>query len=148
MRPRPALAPTSALHDAPATRRPGLDARAHFAVLACVACLPAPSACLDGAVLTVDPPLLADAFDAMTSTRSYRKALSQSVAVSELRDKAGSQFHPSCVDALVAALERRGEVYGAGHEEDAEHFDQPPPAAGLGSAGLGDLVPDPRDRST
>ncbi len=91
---------------------------------------------------------VADAFDAMTSTRSYRKALSQSVAVSELRDKAGSQFHPSCVDALVAALERRGEVYGAGHEEDAEHFDQPPPAAGLGSAGLGDLVPDPRDRST
>lgn len=91
---------------------------------------------------------VADAFDAMTSTRAYRKALSQTVAVSELRDKAGTQFHPGCVDALVIALERRGEVYGAGHEDDPERFDQPPPAAGLGSAGLGDLITDPGDRSS
>jgi len=46
---------------------------------------------------------VADAFDAMTSTRSYRKALSQAVALSELRDKAGTQFHPACVEALARA---------------------------------------------
>lgn len=84
---------------------------------------------------------VADAFDAMTSTRAYRRALAQEVAFAELRDKSGSQFHPACVDALIAAIERRGERYGAGHEKDAVEWATPPPAAGLGSAGLGDLLP-------
>jgi hypothetical protein len=84
---------------------------------------------------------VADAYDAMTSTRSYRRALSQEVAFTELRDKAGTQFHPRCVDALIAAIERRGELHGAGHETDVEPFDVAPPAAGTGSAGLGDLLP-------
>jgi hypothetical protein len=82
---------------------------------------------------------VADAFDAMTSTRSYRKALSQAVAFEELRKNAGSQFNPICVDALISALEERGEQYGAGFEEDAHTFAVPPPEAGVGSAGLGDL---------
>jgi hypothetical protein len=83
--------------------------------------------------------MIGDAYDAMTSTRSYRKALSQEVAFRELRDKAGTQFHPACVEALIRAIEKRGEVHGAGHEEqsDFEHA----PDAGLGSAGLGDLLP-------
>ena len=55
---------------------------------------------------------VADAFDAMTSTRSYRRALAQEVAFAELRDKAGSQFNPDCVEALMHAIERRGEKYG------------------------------------
>ena len=38
--------------------------------------------------------MVADAYDAMTSTRSYRKALPQEVAFQELRDKSGKQFHP------------------------------------------------------
>lgn len=83
---------------------------------------------------------VADAYDAMTSTRSYRRALTQQVAFSELRDKAGSQFHPRCVESLIQAIEKRGEVHGAGHEEQVEQFDIAPPAAGLGSAGLGDLL--------
>ncbi len=91
---------------------------------------------------------VADAFDAMTSTRAYRKALSQTVALAELRDKAGTQFHPACVEALAGALERRREVYGAGHEYELSPFDQPPPAAGLGSAGLGDLIVEPGERSS
>jgi hypothetical protein len=82
---------------------------------------------------------VADAFDAMTSTRAYRKALSQAVAYEELRKNSGTQFNPRCVDALIGALDRRGEQYGAGFEVDAHEFAVPPPEAGVGSAGLGDL---------
>jgi hypothetical protein len=81
-----------------------------------------------------------DAFDAMTSTRSYRRALSQVVAFAELRDKSGTQFHPASVDALIRAIEKRGEHYGDGFEEDVEDFAVAPPVAGVGSAGLGDLL--------
>ncbi len=48
--------------------------------------------------------MIADAYDAMTSTRSYRKALTQEVAFAELREKAGAQFHPQCVEALIHAI--------------------------------------------
>ena len=82
---------------------------------------------------------VADAFDAMTSTRAYRKALSQAVAYDELRTNAGSQFNPECVEALIAAIDKRGERYGAGFEVDAHEFATPPPEVGVGSAGLGDL---------
>jgi HD-GYP domain-containing protein (c-di-GMP phosphodiesterase class II) len=84
---------------------------------------------------------VADAYDAMTSTRSYRRALAQAVAYEELRSRAGSQFHPQCVDALVTAVERRGERHGDGHEPLENAFIVPPPVAGTGSAGLGDLAP-------
>jgi hypothetical protein len=82
---------------------------------------------------------VADAFDAMTSTRAYRRALTQEVAFAELRDKAGTQFEPRCVTALIDVIERRGEGYGAGHETDVASFAVPPPVVGPGSAGLGDL---------
>lgn len=84
---------------------------------------------------------VADAYDAMTSTRSYRRALSQGVAFAELRDKAGTQFHPVVVEALIAAVQARNEVHGRGHEEDQHLWAVPPPDAGTGSAGLGDLAP-------
>jgi HD superfamily phosphodiesterase len=93
----------------------------------------------DDLVLEAHIVAVADAFDAMTSTRAYRKALSQEVAIDELRSKAGSQFNPVCVDALLDGIERRGERYGAGHEVDAHQFAVPPPETGVGSAGLGDL---------
>jgi hypothetical protein len=83
--------------------------------------------------------MIADAYDAMTSTRAYRKALSQEVAFKELRDKAGTQFHPQCVEALIHALESRGEIHGAGHEQAPEFVNAPD--VGVGSAGLGDLMP-------
>ena len=82
---------------------------------------------------------VADAFDAMTSTRAYRRALSQEVAYEELRKNAGTQFNPLCVESLINAIDRRGEHYGDGYEVDAHEFDVPPPEAGVGSAGLGDL---------
>lgn len=82
---------------------------------------------------------VADAYDAMTSTRSYRKALPQEVAFAELREKGGTQFHPIVVEALIAALDTRDEVHGADHETTHEQWAVPPPVVGTGSAGLGDL---------
>jgi len=81
---------------------------------------------------------VADAFDAMTSTRSYRKALPQEVAFDELRKNSGKQFHPRVVEALIIAIEARGEEHGLGHEDVVHHADAP--EAGTGSAGLGDLL--------
>lgn len=87
---------------------------------------------------------VADAFDAMTSTRSYRRALPQEVAFEELRKNAARQFHPRVVDALIAGIERRGEHYGAGYEATVHDWETPPPVVGTGSAGLGDLVAEER----
>ena len=47
---------------------------------------------------------LADAFDAMTSDRAYRKAMPVEDAVSELRACAGQQFDPAVVEAFCRAL--------------------------------------------
>jgi len=46
--------------------------------------------------------LVADAFEAITADRPYRAARSPELAITELRDNAGSQFDPQ----VVAALER------------------------------------------
>jgi HD-GYP domain-containing protein (c-di-GMP phosphodiesterase class II) len=46
-----------------------------------------------------------DAFNAMTSDRSYRKALPEHEAVAELRRGRGAQFDPRVVDALIGTLE-------------------------------------------
>jgi len=48
--------------------------------------------------------LVADAFDAMTTERPYRRALSVEAALGELRDLAGSQFDPLVVAALETCL--------------------------------------------
>ncbi len=47
---------------------------------------------------------LADAFDAMTSDRSYRRRLKFDVVVSEIKKNKGKQFHPEIVDAFFDAL--------------------------------------------
>lgn len=46
---------------------------------------------------------VADAFDAMTSNRPYRKALTQEEAYDELVKNSGSQFDPIVVDAFLKA---------------------------------------------
>jgi HD superfamily phosphohydrolase YqeK len=51
---------------------------------------------------------VADAFDSMTSTRSYRGARPVEEAVAELRKWSGTQFDPAFVDAFVAAIKRDG----------------------------------------
>jgi putative nucleotidyltransferase with HDIG domain len=47
-----------------------------------------------------------DAFNAMTTTRPYRKAMASSVALAELAAHAGAQFDPTVVDALSVVVER------------------------------------------
>ncbi len=63
---------------------------------------------------------VADAFDAMTSTRSYRMALSQSYAFSELRRNAGKQFDPEVVEAFIRAIEKTGHTFGSPFLDDPE----------------------------
>jgi hypothetical protein len=83
---------------------------------------------------------VADAYDAMTSTRAYRRALPHAEALAELRKHSGTQFHPACVEALAAALDGRDDDHQPLVVE--EHlFAVTPPTAGPGSAGLGDLEP-------
>ena len=52
---------------------------------------------------------IADAFDAMTSDRPYRKAISHAAAVDELRRCAGTQFDPSLVEVFIQSLEQEKE---------------------------------------
>lgn len=47
---------------------------------------------------------VADAFDAMTSTRTYRSALSFDKTMDEIRRCRGRQFDPNVVDALLALV--------------------------------------------
>ena len=54
---------------------------------------------LEGRVLAV-----ADAYEAMTADRPYRRALSHEVARAELRRGAGTQFDPPVVEAFLRAL--------------------------------------------
>lgn len=63
---------------------------------------------------------VADAFDAMTSARSYRMALSQQYALGELRKNSGAQFHPDVVDTFERALLKSGRGWGAPHVNDEE----------------------------
>jgi HD-GYP domain-containing protein (c-di-GMP phosphodiesterase class II) len=56
---------------------------------------------------------VADSFDAMTSTRSYRVALTQEYAFGELRRHGGSQFDPEVVEVFIATLGASGERYGS-----------------------------------
>ena len=49
---------------------------------------------------------VADAFDAMTTSRPYRRELSREEALEELRKTAGSQFDPFVVKAFINAVGR------------------------------------------
>ena len=49
-----------------------------------------------------------DAFNAMTTDRPYREAMTVAAAVEELRANAGTQFDPRVVEALIAMVATLG----------------------------------------
>ena len=56
---------------------------------------------------------VADTYDAMTSTRPYRKAMTHESALAELRRVSGTQLDPRCVDAFLASFDDRAEDVAA-----------------------------------
>jgi putative two-component system response regulator len=54
--------------------------------------------------------LVADAYDAMTTDRPYRKAIGHHRALKELREKSGTQFDPQMVNALISVIGEEGEL--------------------------------------
>ena len=51
--------------------------------------------------------IVADAYDAMTSDRPYRRAMSHAAALAEIEDCLGTQFHPAVGKAFVAVQRGR-----------------------------------------
>jgi diguanylate cyclase (GGDEF)-like protein len=68
---------------------------------------------------------VADAYEAMTSDRAYRRALGRDVALGELRHHAGTQFDPPVVEAFLRVAERAARWHGDAAErpggDAAEH---------------------------
>ncbi|SHH49032.1 HDIG domain-containing protein [Caloranaerobacter azorensis DSM 13643] len=52
---------------------------------------------------------IADVYDAMTSDRPYRKALTKEVALSEIEKNAGTQFNPEFAKMFVKVMRNEGE---------------------------------------
>ena len=52
---------------------------------------------------------VADAFDAMTSDRPYRKGLPIEIARKEIEENSGTQFDPECADAFLRELDENPE---------------------------------------
>lgn len=62
---------------------------------------------ISGADIPIEAAIIAvsDCFDAMTSDRVYRKAMSFEIALSIIKEERGKQFHPAVVDAFVRCAE-------------------------------------------
>lgn len=54
---------------------------------------------------------VADAFDAMTTNRPYRKGLSVNTVIAELKKFSGKQFDPECVQAFLNAFDEKISQY-------------------------------------
>ena len=82
---------------------------------------------------------VADAYNAMTSDRPYRGAMPPEMAIQQLLNGRGSQFHPDPVEAFLSVLEREHETYRLGVKTDfslesMQHPELTPPAPALRSA--------------
>jgi putative nucleotidyltransferase with HDIG domain len=65
--------------------------------------------------------VLADTFDAMTSDRPYRRALSVEASREEIIRCSGTQFDPRCVQAFLLAWDKIVEIRYTDHDEETEH---------------------------
>src|SRR5207237_1786635 len=63
---------------------------------------------------------LADCFDAMTSSRTYRKALPLEVALTEIRRCSGTQFDPRLADAFLRTTAERFRELLKNHQEKSK----------------------------
>jgi HD-GYP domain-containing protein (c-di-GMP phosphodiesterase class II) len=70
---------------------------------------------------------VADAWDAMTSHRAYRRALDAAFVREELRRGSGSQFDPVVVEAFLAAIAERPELVAVAMD-GAQEVDELPAA--------------------
>ena len=93
---------------------------------------------------------VADAFDAMTSTRAYRTALPRAEAIQEIGRCSGTQFDPDVVSAFLRILDRLpsyGQILSSGRLEkdlfDEAALPEPGPA-GTGNAAAPGPIDAPR----
>jgi HD-GYP domain-containing protein (c-di-GMP phosphodiesterase class II) len=82
---------------------------------------------------------VADSYNAMTSDRPYRRAMSPDVAIKQLVNGRGSQFQAELVDAFLRVLERAPQPYRTGAASDfalesMQHPELAPPAPVLRAA--------------
>jgi putative nucleotidyltransferase with HDIG domain len=61
--------------------------------------------------------IVADSYEAMTSERPYRAALSQMTAIDELEKGSGTQFDPMVVEAFIKLLKKGIDVSAASYRE-------------------------------
>lgn len=73
--------------------------------------------------------VLADTFDAMTSDRPYRRALSAEVSRQEIIKCSGTQFDPHCVQAFLLAFDKIAQIRHADEDEHTEHHAAAAPRA-------------------
>ena len=73
--------------------------------------------------------VLADTFDAMTSNRPYRAALSVEASREEIISCSGTQFDPRCVQAFLLAWDKIVEIRFSDHDEETEHHAAAAPRA-------------------
>jgi HD-GYP domain-containing protein (c-di-GMP phosphodiesterase class II) len=89
--------------------------------------------------------ILADSFDAMTTDRPFRPALSREEALAEIERWSGTQFHPTLARAFVAVQRGIPVAQALSAEELVQLRDACTPlrGSGLGSVGLRLLAPVP-----
>lgn len=95
--------------------------------------------------------MVADAFDSMTSTRSYRLAKSVEEGIAELRRCESVQFDKRVVDWLVAAVEKHGwqphaePFHGEKVTKEGEAIDSPVPVISTKQGLVAVAPPEPDD---
>jgi HD-GYP domain-containing protein (c-di-GMP phosphodiesterase class II) len=64
---------------------------------------------LEGSAIPLEARIFAvvDSYDAMTSDRPYRKAMSHDVALGEIQKNAGRQFDPGVVQAFTRMMDHK-----------------------------------------